>query len=116
MIDDVHLDIYLSFESQLGSNPRLRIEVLAEYPDELSFEKWTLMRLEAHIATTMAALLDRHFSEKGKRMPARFSLYSTLTASKTSPFLGSQLAPLMGLRSNMIGKPRAVSHAVESVT
>jgi len=41
--------------------------VLAEYPDELSFEKWTLLRLEAHVGTKMAALLDRHFSEKGQK-------------------------------------------------
>jgi len=41
--------------------------VLAEYPDELSFQQWTLLRLEAHIATKMAALLDRHFSEKGQK-------------------------------------------------
>ena len=66
-IDDVHLDIYLPFESQLGGKLRLKVEVLAEYPDELSFEKWTLLRLEAHIATKMAALLDRHFSEKGQK-------------------------------------------------
>ncbi len=66
-IDNVHLDIYLPFESQLGSKLRLKVEVLAEYPDELAFEKWTLLRLEAHIATKMAALLDRHFSEKGQK-------------------------------------------------
>ncbi len=66
-IDDVHLDIYLPFESQLGAKLRLKVEVLGEYPDELSFEKWTLLRLEAHIATKMAALLDRHFSEKGQK-------------------------------------------------
>jgi hypothetical protein len=66
-IDDVHLDIYLPFESQLGSRLRLKVEVLAEYPDALSFENWTLLRLEAHIATKMAALLDRHFSEKGQK-------------------------------------------------
>ena len=65
--DDVHLDIYLPFESQLGSKLRLKVEVLAEYPDELSFEKWTLLRLEAHIGTKMAALLDRHYSEKGQK-------------------------------------------------
>ncbi len=66
-IDEVHLDIYLPFESELGNTLRLKVEVLAEYPDELSFEKWTLLRLEAHIATKMAALLDRHFSEKGQK-------------------------------------------------
>jgi hypothetical protein len=66
-IDDVHLDIYLPYESQLGGKLRLKVEVLAEYPDALSFERWTLLRLEAHIATKMAALLDRHFSEKGQK-------------------------------------------------
>lgn len=66
-IDNVHLDIYLPYKSQLGGKLRLKVEVLAEYPDELSFEKWTLLRLEAHIATKMAALLDRHFSEKGQK-------------------------------------------------
>ena len=66
-IDNVHLDIYLPYESQLGGKLRLKVEVLAEYPDELSFEKWTLLRLEAHITTKMAALLDRHFSEKGQK-------------------------------------------------
>ena len=66
-IDGVHLDIYLPFESQLGAKLRLKVEVLAEYPDELAFEKWTLLRREAHITTKMAALLDRHFSEKGQK-------------------------------------------------
>lgn len=66
-LDNVHLDIYLPYESQLGDRLRLKVEVLAEYPDQLKFEKWTLLRLEAHIATKMAALLDRHFSEKGQK-------------------------------------------------
>lgn len=66
-INDVHLDIYIPFESQLGNILRLKVEVLAEYPDALSFEKWTLLSVEAHIATKMAALLDRHFSEKGQK-------------------------------------------------
>jgi hypothetical protein len=66
-INDVHLDIYLPYESQLGAKLHLKVEVLAEYTDESSFEKWTLLRLEAHIATKMAALLDRHFSEKGQK-------------------------------------------------
>ena len=66
-LDQLMTDIYLPFESQLGSKLRLKVEVLAEYPDELSFEKWTLLRLEAHISTKMAALLDRHFSEKGQK-------------------------------------------------
>ncbi|SCX05190.1 hypothetical protein [Candidatus Aquiluna sp. UB-MaderosW2red] len=66
-IDNVHLDIYLPYESQLGDKLRLKVEVLAEYSDDLKFEKWTLLCIEAHISTKMAALLDRHFSEKGKK-------------------------------------------------
>lgn len=66
-INDVHLDIYVPFESQLGNKLKLKVEILAEYPDQLSFEKWTLLNIEAHIATKMAALLDRHFSVKGHK-------------------------------------------------
>jgi hypothetical protein len=66
-INDVHLDIYVPFESQLGNKLKLKVEILAEYPDQLSFEKWTLLTIEAHIATKMAALLDRHYSEKGQK-------------------------------------------------
>lgn len=66
-INDVHLDIYVPYESQLGNVLKLRVEVLAEYPDVLSFEKWTLLCVEAHILTKMAAILDRHFSEKGQK-------------------------------------------------
>ena len=53
-IDNVHLDNDLLDWSQIGGKRRLKVEVLAEYPDELSFEKWTLLRLEAHIATAIA--------------------------------------------------------------
>jgi len=34
---------------------------------KLSFEKWTLLQVEAHIATKLAGLLDRHLSEKGEK-------------------------------------------------
>ena len=54
---EISLDIDLPYESQLGGKLCLNVEVLAEYPHELSLEKWTLLRLEAHIATKMAALL-----------------------------------------------------------
>lgn len=41
-IDDLHLDIYLPLESQLGGKLRIKVEVLAEYPSKLAFKKWTL--------------------------------------------------------------------------
>ena len=37
----ISLDIDLPYESQLGGKLCLKVEVLAEYPDQLSFEKWT---------------------------------------------------------------------------
>lgn len=88
-VDNIHLDIYLPFESQLGSKLRLKVEVLAEYPDTLSFEKWTLLRLEAHIATKMAALLDRHFSEKGHK-DAR-EILALLTLDGIDPVVAAEV-------------------------
>ena len=88
-IDNVHLDIYLPYESQLGGKLRLKVEVLAEYPDELSFEKWTLLRLEVHIATKMAALLDRHFSEKGQK-DAR-EILALLNLEGVNPILAAEV-------------------------
>ena len=120
-IDDVHLDIYLPFESQLGNKLRLKVEVLAEYPDELSFEKWTLLRLEAHIATKMAALLDRHFSEKGQK-DAR-EILALLKLNGVDPVLAAEvlhrastvdihdLAPLIGEAFNLIGNIIRLSKA-----
>ena len=58
-IDHVPLDIYLPYESQLGGKLRLKVEVLAEYPDELSFEKWTLLKLEGVDPAVAAEVLDR---------------------------------------------------------
>lgn len=106
-IDDVHLDIYLPYESQLGGKLRLKVEVLAEYPDELSFEKWTLLRLEAHIATKMAALLDRHFSEKGQK-DAR-EILALLKLEGVDPVLAAELldrASALGIEDlpTMIGE------------
>lgn len=88
-IDDVHLDIYLPYESQLGEKLRLKVETLAEYPDKASFEKWTLLRLEAHVATKMAALLDRHASVKGEK-DAR-EILSLLTLDGVDPRLAAEV-------------------------
>lgn len=88
-INDVHLDIYVPFESQLGNKLKLKVEILAEYPDQLSFEKWTLLNIEAHIATKMAALLDRHFSEKGQK-DAR-EILGLLQLDEVNPDLAAEI-------------------------
>ena len=67
----MRLDIYLPYESPLGGKLRLKVEVLAEYTDELPFEKRTLLRLEAHIATTMAVLKPRAIHGRLRRSASR---------------------------------------------
>lgn len=65
LVDGVHVDIYLPYESQLGNKLRLRVEVLAEHVESGSHKGWKLLTIEAHTITKMAALLDRPDSEKG---------------------------------------------------
>jgi hypothetical protein len=66
--DGVHVDAYFPYESKLGSKLLLDVEVLTRYVDpHLKVEGWLMLTLDAHIATKMAALLDRHATEKGKK-------------------------------------------------
>ena len=43
---EISLDISLPYQSPLSGKLCLKVEVLAEYSDEFSFEKWTLLKLE----------------------------------------------------------------------
>ena len=65
IVDGIHIDIYLPYESQLGNKLRLRVEVLAEHTEPGFHKGWKLLTIEAHTITKMAALLDRPDSEKG---------------------------------------------------
>lgn len=65
VVDGVHIDIYLPYQSQLGNKLKLRVEVLAEYTAPERRKGWKLLSIEAHTITKMAALLDRPDSEKG---------------------------------------------------
>lgn len=64
-VEGVHVDVYLPHESELGGKLRLKVEVLAEYTDELGHGDWRLLTIEAHTLSKFAALLDRPDTEKG---------------------------------------------------
>ncbi len=65
IVDGIHINIYLPYESQLGNKLRLRVEVLAEHTEPGFRKGWKLLTIEAHTITKIAALLDRPDSEKG---------------------------------------------------
>lgn len=66
--DGVHVDAYFPYESKLGSKLLLDVGVLTRYVDpDLKVEGWLMLTLDAHIATKVAALLDRHATEKGRK-------------------------------------------------
>ncbi|MBF4618465.1 nucleotidyl transferase AbiEii/AbiGii toxin family protein [Clavibacter sp. VKM Ac-2873] len=65
--DGIHIDAYFPYESQLGDHLLLKVEVLARYVDDQKLRGWSLLTIEAHITTKMAALLDRPDSEKGAK-------------------------------------------------
>lgn len=67
LVDGVHVDIYLPYESELGDNLRLKVEVLAEHAEPATSGGWQLLSIEAHTLTKMAALLDRPDSQKGAK-------------------------------------------------
>ena len=67
---EISLDIDLPNEPPLGGKQCLKVEVLAEYSDELSFEKWTLLRLEAVDPAVAAEVLDRVSTVDIEELPA----------------------------------------------
>lgn len=66
--DGVHVDAYFPHESKLGTKLLLDVAVLTNYVDpELKLHGWLMLTLDAHIATKIAALIDRHATEKGRK-------------------------------------------------
>lgn len=66
-VEGIHVDIYTPHESQLGQVLKLRVERLTPYSEPLPGTNWRLLNIEAHTMTKMAALLDRHDTEKGRK-------------------------------------------------
>jgi hypothetical protein len=59
----VHLDLYVPWESKLGQRLGLRTEVLIDHSELV--EGYNVLSVDAHIATKLAALLDRPASLPG---------------------------------------------------
>lgn len=66
-VSGVHVDIYVPHESQLGARLRLRVETLMVHTDADTAPPWLMLTVDAHFVTKLAALLDRHHSEKGSK-------------------------------------------------
>lgn len=62
---DIHLDLYVAHQSQLGSNLQLRVEKLVPYVEQVN--GYRVLSIPAHTATKIAALLDRPDSMPGRK-------------------------------------------------
>jgi hypothetical protein len=61
----IHIDLYVPHQSLLGANLQLRVEALVRHAE--SVEGRRLLSVPAHIATKLAALLDRPDSLPGRK-------------------------------------------------
>ncbi len=64
-VDDIHLDFYVPYESRLGQHLQLRTERLIDR--RVHMDEWVVLDLAAHLATKLAALLDRPDSTPGDK-------------------------------------------------
>lgn len=61
----IHIDLYAPHQSRLGANLQLRVEALVPYAESVNGRR--LLSVPAHIATKVAALLDRPDSLPGRK-------------------------------------------------
>lgn len=57
IVDGIHVDLYVAYQSRLGQALRLRVENLVH--DSEVVDGWSVLSLPAHLATKLAALTDR---------------------------------------------------------
>jgi hypothetical protein len=62
-LDGIHLDLYVPYESRLGRRLQLRTERLVQRQEHIG--TWVVLDLPGHVATKLAALLDRPDSTPG---------------------------------------------------
>ncbi len=63
--DGIHVDVYVTFQSRLGAALQLRVEHLIESTEVI--DGYKVLTVEAHVATKMAALLDRPDTQPGEK-------------------------------------------------
>jgi len=61
----IHIDLYAPHQSRLGANLQLRVESLTRYAETVEGRR--LLSIPAHVATKVAALLDRPDSLPGRK-------------------------------------------------
>jgi hypothetical protein len=61
----IHIDLYAPHQSRLGANLQLRVETLVRYAETVEGRR--LLSVPAHVATKVAALLDRPDSLPGRK-------------------------------------------------
>ena len=61
----IHLDLYAPFQSRLGANLQLRVELLTSHAETVN--GYRVLTSAAHTATKIAALLDRPDSLPGRK-------------------------------------------------
>ena len=66
-VNGIHVDAYIPHDSILGEKLRLDVAALTTYTDTDIVKGWLLLTLDAHLATKLAALLDRPDTEKGSK-------------------------------------------------
>jgi len=64
-LDEVHLDLYVPYESRLGQHLQLRVERLVHRQELV--DNWVVLDLPGQVATKLAGLLDRPDSMPGEK-------------------------------------------------
>jgi hypothetical protein len=117
--DGVHLDLYVPYESRLGQRLELRTEVLTRHAER--YEGYRLLTVDAHIATKLAALLDRADSQPGQKDRRELRKLLALGGSETprilmeaSPRSPRELAALMEEAFEYLTESEGVDRAERS--
>jgi hypothetical protein len=80
-IDQIHLDLYVPYQSRLGQALQLRVEHLAQHTETI--EPWTVLDLPGHIASKLAALTDRPHTAPG--IKDRYELAALILRDDADP-------------------------------
>ncbi len=99
----IHLDLYVPHQSRLGANLQLRTERLAAYQEHHG--PYRVLTVAAHLATKLAALLDRPDSLPGRKDRVEIlALLSEPAAASTPRVVADASARTGGERRVLVAK------------
>ena len=99
----IHLDLYIPHQSRLGANLQLRTERLAAYQERHG--RYRVLTVPAHLATKLAALLDRPDSLPGRKDRVEIlALLSDPATASTPQVLADVSARNADERRVLVGK------------